>query len=71
MAKGIIDLHKNWKQEISGLRLTQLEKIDKIIKNIIQSNGSHEKPQSWLQEENKELSKLIQAKAITPKFFVV
>lgn len=74
VAKGLIESHKDWRNDINGLKPYTLEKIDKIIKGLIGSNsangnGLQAVDSSWLETENKELGKLISSKVMTSKYF--
>lgn len=51
VAKGLIQAHREWKNDINGLKPYTLEKIDKIIKGLLGSNTISGQPSTdsvWL-----------------------
>lgn len=50
IAKCIIESHRDWKNDINGLKPHTLEKIDKIIKSLLGANSNSQGIETaWLE----------------------
>ena len=65
LARMILLTHKEWKQDVSRLRKEQLEKIDKMLRNV----GQKHKGEYWLENEGQEFERIILGRIVNNKYF--
>lgn len=61
----ILELYKDWKNDLTDLRKDCLEKIDKLLKSISTKGENN----LWIEIENYEFEKIVLNRAITQKYF--
>jgi hypothetical protein len=66
LAKLILELHKDWKNDLTDFRKDVLEKIDRLLKSLPTKGENN----LWIEIENYEFEKAVLHKAITQKYFV-
>jgi hypothetical protein len=65
LVKLILESYKDWKNEVVELRKEELERIDKLLKNLNQKGENN----LWIEIENHEFEKIILNKIMTSKYF--
>jgi hypothetical protein len=65
LVKVILESYKDWKNDVVELRKEELERIDKLLKNLNQKGENN----LWIEIENHEFEKIILNKIMTSKYF--
>lgn len=65
LARMILTVHKEWKQEVNRLKKDQLERIDRMLRNM----GHKGKSEYWMEAEGQEFERIILGRIVNNKYF--
>ena len=61
----VLTVQKDWKHEVSRLKKDQLERIDRMLRNMGQKGRS----EYWMEAEGQEFERIILGKLVNNKYF--